>query len=152
MSTKKHKAKTLNENALINLNYPVTAKEALDNLEKGGILSVPELGGLGPSYELAIWFGIMRMIKHYHDEDVTQWVDEKTKQFKKNAKTKSFDIVDDKLTAICKDLQLSMMQAGVIKRSSYYIIKDGWRKVLTQQGKTDKHIQLSKWVPKYEEE
>lgn len=120
--------------------YPETAKDALDVFEHGELIHVVELGGLGPGYELCIWAGIFRMIKKYHKEDVSSWVEGNAW---KKSKTPYHDVVDDKLMAVSKDLELSGAQAGQIKNTTYQLLKYGWRKMM-EGAPRERIIMLSK--------
>lgn len=122
--------------------YPETAKEALDRFESGGNVFVPELGGFGPSYEIAIWFSIFRMIKKYHNKNISHWV-------------KSDKFTDGSDKALRNETQglgygLSGAQAGVIKHFSYRVITQGWRKIVKEVPQ-DRLIQISKYVPMWRE-
>ena len=128
--------------------YPETAKEALDKFEKGEVITVVELGGLGPGYEQVIWIGIFRLIKKCHNEDVSKWVDRQSKKFKKVKGEKYLDVVDDKLIESCEDLCLSGAQAGVIKHTAFQLLMYGWRSMLMKAPK-DRLIQINKDILKY---
>ena len=134
--------KKSDEEVRIDFMYPKTAKEALDKFEMGGNVFVPELGGFGPSYELGIWFSIFRVIKKYHNKDLSHWI--------KNEKFTNAS--DNDLSDAIRDLGygLSGAQAGAIKSFSYKVITQGWRKFVKEIPQ-DKLIQVCKYVPQWRE-
>ena len=122
--------------------YPKTAKEAIDRFESGDAVLVPELGGFGPNYELAIWFGVFSVIKRYHDKNLSHWI--KKRKFTDASDKDLYKVLDDKRYG------LSIMQAVAIKKFSYHVITQGWRKIVKEIPQ-DRLIQVSKYVPHWRE-
>lgn len=134
--------------------YPETAKEALDKFEKGEVITVVELGRLGPRYEQAIWFSIFELIKKCHKEDVSKWVDEKGK-IKKSEVNNNENIIDDKLRNVCGGLVIFDAQAEIIKKTTFQLLMYGWRNMMLKAPKdnmiqisNDKMMQIGKIVSK----
>lgn len=116
---------------------PETAKEALENWDKGEPVFTVELGGLGPGYEQCIHIAIFEVIRKAIGT-----------QYPKDLWPPVLDgflhEVDRKF-----NLGLSGAQAGTIKGFALNALTEGWRSTLGEVPK-DRHIQVSKHWPQLE--
>lgn len=132
--------------------YPETALEALDQFKAGDIVTVVELGGIGPGYEQAIWNGIFAVIEDRKDaEGVKHWVD--GKKWAKPEGEKYLTKADADLMRIIKDDEygLSGAQAGAIKTTAYQLLTYGWRAMLLK-APADRRIGITKNPPHYKKD